>query len=273
MADFGFLKSIPGRIGNFLSGAMGDVGEFPEIIRESLRSKMGERRYVSEKGQGLREVKREGDGLISPLADSLGKELTSGMGGEKKKEEKPNMSQMTITKPTPEGGKVTIKVDVPEQQQGATPTPAQFNPEQVQQQMQSGLTQYGGENLPLLQLLSQMVGAGQRYPIFEQNPFLLPQMGILESSGGRNVGKRPSNWFNWGINIPGNDEIFAQMSPEEILELLITGIGERMPAYEPFRQNRPLTQDEIEQFAQTYEPANPDYGRSLWEGMQSFAGR
>ncbi len=148
-----------------------------------------------------------------------------------------------------------------------TPTPA---PDiDVGERIRRGLVRYGGEDLPALKYLPHFTEATKKYPMFQHNPYLLPQMTILETSGGRNI-TRPNNLLNWGISFPGNNQAFSKMKAEDVLNTAISGLGERSPYYKKFRQSRPLTREEVEEFARTYEPANPDYGRSLWEGMETF---
>lgn len=139
----------------------------------------------------------------------------------------------------------------------------------IEDRIRQGLINYGGEDLPALEYVPQFAEAAERYPLFANNPYLLPQISVLETSGGRNI-TRPNNLLNWGINYPGNNEIFAEKSIPWVLERAISGLGERSSYYEPFRTGEPLTREEIEQFAKTYEPKNPQYGHNLWEGMRIF---
>ena len=87
---------------------------------------------------------------------------------------------------------------------------------------------------------------------------------ILETSGGRNV-TRPNNLVNWGINYPGNNEVFAQMKPGEVLDRAISGLGERSPYYHRVRRD-----NDLEEFARIYEPANQSYHSNLIKGIKAF---
>jgi len=131
------------------------------------------------------------------------------------------------------------------------------------------LVQYGGEDLPALEYVPQFVEATQKYDFFKNNPYLLPQLSILETSGGKNV-SRPNNILNWGIGIPENNEAFAQMTPQEVLERAISGLGERSSYYSQFRTGKPLTQPEMSSFGSVYNPPNPNYGNDIWSGIQQF---
>jgi len=153
------------------------------------------------------------------------------------------------------------------QQKLTTPAPKQS---EIERKMKKGLIEYGGKDLPLLKLVPQMVEATRRYPVFQHNPYLLPELGILETSGGRNV-TRPNSFWNWGINYPGNLKAFEKMTAGEILERMVTGMGERSTYYKPFRTGKPLTEEEINSFSGVYSNKAPKYGRNLSAGMEWFA--
>lgn len=163
-------------------------------------------------------------------------------------------------------------------QEGQTPVAtegAAFNLQDVENRIRTGIQRYGAGSkdqgtVDFGQYIPQIVEAAQKYPFFRNNPYLLPQIAILETSAGRNV-TRPNNLLNWGINYPGNNEAFSNMTPAQVLETAISGLGERSPYYKQFRDvNRPMTQEEVNQFAKIYEPGNAGYGSMLWNGMQSF---
>lgn len=119
MADFGFLGSLGSRVKNYLGGAVGDVGEMGGRARQELFPSSN--RMVSplppDMGRLVSPLPEGGGGQESDILASLRKSL--GVKEEKgEKKEKAEMGSMTIVTPTPEGGKVTIKVDVP----SSTPT-------------------------------------------------------------------------------------------------------------------------------------------------------
>jgi len=188
-------------------------------------------------------------------------------------EQGPSPTQAPMPTATPTPTAMPSPTMMPQATPSYAPSANDYDLAEIERKIIAALTEYGGQDLPLLNFVPQMLEAAQRYPIFQQNPYLLPEVGILESSGGRNV-TRPNSPFNWGINYPGNLEAYEQMTPEEILERMITGLGERMPAYEQFRTNQPLTDEEIRAFSNTYvgEPGAYDNGRSLSEGMKWFGG-
>lgn len=171
---------------------------------------------------------------------------------------------------------------------GVTPTPSPWpqavaqpsvgdglDMQDIENRIRAGIQKYGAGSqeqgrVDFGQYVPQLLEAVKKYPFFRNNPYLLPQIAILETSAGRNI-TRPNNLLNWGINYPGNNEAFSQMNPSQVLERAISGLGERSPYYKQFRDvNRPLNQEEVEQFANVYEPTNSSYGKNLWGGMQSF---
>lgn len=130
---------------------------------------------------------------------------------------------------------------------------------------------YGGGS-PFEQYAPQIAQAYERYPFLRNNPELIPLIGHLETSSGRNV-TRPNNLLNWGINYPGNNPIFATMSPEAVLERALSGLGQRSPYYKQFRTGQPLTDEELMQFGNIYEPANRAYGPNLVQGRRFIRGQ
>ena len=126
---------------------------------------------------------------------------------------------------------------------------------------------YGGEDAPLMKYAPVIEEAVNQYPFLKDNPYLIPAIAHLETSSGRNV-TRPNNFLNWGINYPGNNEAFSQMTEEEVLMRALSGIGERSDIYSQFRTGQPMTDDEIMQLGSTYEPANNSYPQNLLNAIR-----
>jgi len=124
---------------------------------------------------------------------------------------------------------------------------------------------YGGQDAPIKEHIPQMTEATKKYDFWKNNPELLALIPHLETSSGRNV-TRPNNVTNWGINYPGNNETFSKMTQAQVLERFISGLGERSSIYKKFRTGKPLTDDELLEFARKYEPNNPTYGPNLVQG-------
>lgn len=171
---------------------------------------------------------------------------------------------------SPTAGQVISGMNTP------TPTPAiAQSAVDLAKQFQKGFQSYlnstgdqqGGNKIdPFIQ---QFATAAEKYDLFKHNPYLLPAISILETSAGRNI-TRPNNILNWGINYPGNNEIFKTKTPQEVLDIAIKGLGERSPYYQQFRTGKPLTEQEIQQFAKVYEPANPSYAKNLINAMNNL---
>jgi hypothetical protein len=124
---------------------------------------------------------------------------------------------------------------------------------------------YGGQNAPMLSFVPQIAAAVQKYPFLKNNPELIPLIGHLETSSGKNI-TRPNNLLNWGINYPGNNEIFSTMTQQQVLDRALSGLGQRSEYYNQFRTGNPLTDEQLLQLAKVYEPANNSYGPNLVNG-------
>lgn len=159
----------------------------------------------------------------------------------------------------------------------ATPTPVAtqgggLDLVDLENKIRAGFGKYGSGSrdqgtVDIGQYIPQMVDAAKRYSFFRNNPYLLPQIAIRETSAGRNI-TRPNNLLNWGINYPGNNEAFSKMSIADVLERAISGLGERDPNYVTWRNlDRPMTEQEANEFGKKY--SNSEYG-DFYSGMQSF---
>lgn len=158
-----------------------------------------------------------------------------------------------------------------------TPAPQAQSPQDlaiIEQNIRRRLENYGnqtrgeGSTVPLIDYIPQMMEAIEQYDFWRNNPYLLAQIPILETSGGRNV-TRPNNIANWGINVPGNNEIFAEMTKPDVFSRFISGMGERSSIYDQFRTGQPLTDEQILELAATYTP-DAGYGTNLLQGIRQF---
>lgn len=132
-------------------------------------------------------------------------------------------------------------------------------------QLLEGYGRYGAT--PSAQAVKLMAEAQDRYPVFKENPALLPAMSIVETGAGKYMtrprGENPQNLMNWGIYTD-----FVPRDQAHSVERAISGIGERMPYYNKFRQTKNL-----EDFANVYAPAgdnNEGYLGKLRKAMQYF---
>ena len=197
--------------------------------------------------------------------------LMSLIGVEKEGTETIYGNQPTPKPPTPQ---------VPTPTQAPTPTPSvqgyqapqnsdYVNYDDIENNIRQGLTNYGGSDLPFLNYMPTVMDATKKYDLFRNNPYLIPQLAILETSGGKNV-TRPNNLINYGVGSPEISKLFAEVGMEDALRRSLKEMGETGNVYSRFRKDRPLTDDELLDFARTYEPANPDYPQNLLAGYKQF---
>jgi hypothetical protein len=148
---------------------------------------------------------------------------------------------------------------------------------EIERKIRGGLKAYslkyaGGQKLPIEDYVPMFVEA-TKYPIFQKYPFLLPQISIQESSGGRNV-TRTNNPLNWGARIQQQGQYSPSSWDESIQDMISAVSGDRPKGtsryrqtlyYEPFRRSQ-----DLRDFANTYESANPNYYNDLMQGMKVF---
>lgn len=132
--------------------------------------------------------------------------------------------------------------------------------------LQKMIKVYGGEKSKLSQFSQQLANA-TKHDFWKNNPELLALIPHLETNSGKYI-TRPNNLTNWGINYPGNNEEFAKMTEEQVLERFLLGLAQNSPYYDQFRTGKPLSDEELLSFANVYEPANPSYGPNLVSGKK-----
>lgn len=145
----------------------------------------------------------------------------------------------------------------------------QNNPANIENTLRQGLTNYGGKNLPMLNYLPEVVNATNQYDLFKNNPYLIPAISIAETSGGRNI-TRPNNLINYGVRDSNINNIFSEVGPREALRRSLKEIGGTGKVYDKYRTGKPLSDTELQDFANTYEPMNKDYYNNLKKAMKYF---
>jgi hypothetical protein len=113
-------------------------------------------------------------------------------------------------------------------QQLQEPPKKQFSQDQYKQAIQAGFQNWG--NPPAATLAGEFAKAPGSDPIYQQYPFLLPAISVLETSGGAKE-KQPNNLLNWGINLPKG--YFDPQNPQETINKAMTGLAGRTPDYTP----------------------------------------
>lgn len=158
-------------------------------------------------------------------------------------------------------------------------TPKKSSKEEIERKIRSGFKQYSkGKGVPIEQYIPQMLTATERYPIFQQYPYLIPAVSIVETSGGQDWGHL-NNPLSWGARVQAKG-LYNPESAEQSIEDFITAVGgdiNRGPAgstrqkqieyYRPFREK-----GDISLFANTYEPPNynPNYLQDLLTYLALF---
>lgn len=145
----------------------------------------------------------------------------------------------------------------------------------IKEAIVKGLTEYGA-NPKLIGMADKFAEATQRYPIFKKYPFLLPQIAIAETSGGKYI-TRENNPLNWGARIQAKGN-YNPKSWDQSIEDAITAIGgdanrgeagsSRQRQTEYYKQFR--KSGDLKDFANVYEPDNGDYYDILAKGMPLF---
>jgi len=134
----------------------------------------------------------------------------------------------------------------------ATPTPTPIPYEEI---IKSGFEKYG--NPPAAKYTPYFAEAIKKYPVIEKNPYLLPALSIVETSGGKNI-TYPENLFNWGKQ--------KMPSVPYVIDRVAKGISED-PRYAKFRET-----GRIEDLARIYAPQreNPNFLKNLIWALNLF---
>ncbi len=140
------------------------------------------------------------------------------------------------------------------------------DPSLALEQVQKMISVYGGDKSLLSQYANNLMNA-TKMDFWKNNPELLALIPHLETNSGKYI-TRPNNLTNWGINYPGNNEAFKNMDVGQVLDLFLSGVGQRSDIYNKFRTGKTLSNQELMDFAKTYEPANGDYGPNLINGRK-----
>lgn len=159
---------------------------------------------------------------------------------------------------------------VPQRVAGAS----SFNRDELTDRIARGFTGQVG-NVPAVKLANVFGEIGADYPFFKDNPFLLPQIAILETTGGKHV-TYPNNYVNYGIRDANINNIFRNTTPDDVLRRVAREIGETGNVYSRFRTGAPLTEEQLIDFVHTYAPPHENntnaYIQNLLKGMDYFAG-
>jgi hypothetical protein len=185
----------------------------------------------------------------SPISNPIGKALTPGWVPTAKKiaNSTKNWAKETIDlmnrKPVNTEDKITTPQDF-----GIKEEPKQIPKQEIDyaRVINEGLRRYN-PNAPVIQHSADFAEQVPKYEILKKHPYLLPSTSILETSGGQHTAG-DNNILNWGIK-QQKAGLFNPNSPREVIEKAASGIGERTPYYQKFRDT-----GEIADFANVYAP-------------------
>lgn len=179
-----------------------------------------------------------------------------------------------------------VFTDMPKSAKATIPSPSpkssQNSDEQLAQQILAGYRKYNkGQSVPMEKYIPAMVEATRRYPIFAQNPYLIPSVSIAETSAGKNW-QQNNNPLSWAARVQQAGD-YNPSSWDQSIEDMITAVGgeqnrgrgytgdiaasrqRQIVPYEKFRQSNNLSD-----FVNTYEPANSDYLNILMQALGNF---
>lgn len=104
----------------------------------------------------------------------------------------------------------------------------------------------------------------EKYPITKRYPYLMPAISVLESSAGKKM-TYPNNPLNWGIKEP----TFQPESVFETINKATSGIGQRFPQYQKFRETGDLS-DLTSVYAPPSDNNSPTYHLKLADLLKRF---
>lgn len=140
--------------------------------------------------------------------------------------------------------------------------------EELKKAIEEGLNHYGSPLASMSANFAEMPDS----PIYDEYPYLIPAISILESSGGKNITYK-NNPFNWAVYAQKEGK-YQPSSIEQAIKDISTGIGGRRAEqgytseqlrtaanYEKFRKTGSL-----EDFANVYAPIsdNPETGGNTY---------
>ncbi len=132
----------------------------------------------------------------------------------------------------------------------------------ITEAIEKGFDTYGGA--PARKYARVFAKEAVKYPATRKQPFLVPALSILETSGGKNV-TYPNNITNWGIYEP----TFKPKDVETVIERTTSGLAKRYPQYKEFQKTGKL-KDLVYVYAPPTENNSSQYLRNLKEKIKMF---
>jgi len=162
----------------------------------------------------------------------------------------------------------------------ATPMPSD---QELENKIRAGYRKYsGGKEVPMEKHIPLMVQAAKKYPIFQQNPYLIPAVSIVETSAGQNW-RLNNNPLSWAARVQQAGD-YSPQSEEQSINDMITAVGgdaERGKGFDPETAKRRQAQvapyekyrksNNLQDFATTYEDvSNSKYYPALQSALKYF---
>jgi len=221
---------------------------------------------------GVEKVARKIVSPIQPFGDAVGGKIADYVHppelGAAEKVPTPIKSSVSFN-PTPTPTTTQVQNIVPTTSNEVVEPNNAIDYDEIERKIRTGLIKYGGEDLPAIKQIPIMMEAIKKHDLFRNNPYLIPQQAILETSGGKNI-SYPNNLINYGIRSEDINKLFEQVGIDEALQRSAKEMGETGQVYKRFRTGKPLTEQELEEYAKQYEPTNPQYYHNLKEGLKYF---
>jgi hypothetical protein len=163
------------------------------------------------------------------------------------------------------------------------PTPMAGAPVDLESRIRAGYRKYsGGKEVPMEKNIPLLVEAAKKYPIFQQNPYLIPAVSLVETSGGQNW-KLNNNPLSWAARVQQAGNYKPQSDSQSIMDMItaVGGDAERGKGYDPETaktrqaQTAPYEKfrksNDLKDFATTYEDAgNLKYYPALMDAIKLF---
>lgn len=168
---------------------------------------------------------------------------------------------------------------LPNQQQPAPQDPADA---ELEAKILEGYRKYsGGKPVAMEKHIPAMVQAAKQYPVFQENPMLIPATSIVETSAGENY-RLNNNPLSWGARLQQSGQ-YSPKSEEESIRDMITAVGgdpKRGEGFDPeTAKNRMRTagyydkfrkSGDLKDFTDTYDGGNEKYLPALLAALKNF---
>lgn len=271
-----FLRAVPGQIKNWA----GNVGAGVGVVGDVLRNDVDAFKKQGQTSQLMREkyypmVENTANERATAESDIMGN-VRQGVGVKEQKQPEAKVSKgsMTMNHVLPDGRKIKMTMDLPQEEEGGSPSDqfvqgAQTGPQvptggqpqnqdQTQQytpqNLQEGIMEWSkGNKVPLANYVDELVQAGQGLP----DPLAPVILAIMETGGGQKMASE-NNLYNLGPGIEypdmGTAIVGGGPNDQRGFKGVING-----PIYADYRQSGDI-KDLFKHFTPDSDPNNPKMG-------------